>query len=271
MYWCSTGNRRHVQPEQAPHLAGVVAGAQHDVLGRDVALGRAHAPLPAGGALQRGRLGVLVDLGADAARALAQRHGEIGRRNVTVVRVIERADDGRGVRAATEFGQRPQLLDTLGRDDLERHADGVGRAAVLLILVHALAAGRQAQVAGHVKAHVLAGLGRQPLVQIDRVLVQLADRVTHVEQRQEPRRVPGGACGELGALDQRHVGPALPRQVVERAHTHHAATDDQNPHVRLHSKFLPKGRQRCGGPGRLQCSERACRGVAPIATTACLK
>src|SRR5207253_2161918 len=80
---------------------------------------------------ERERLGVLVDLRAHVARALAQRHGEIGGRDVTVVRVIERADDGGSVRAAAELDQGPELLHARRTDDLEGHADGVGRAAVL--------------------------------------------------------------------------------------------------------------------------------------------
>ena len=90
------------------------------------------------------------------------------------------------------------------------------------------------------EAHVLAGLLRQALVQIHRVLVQLADGVAHVEQRQEARGVPGGARGELGALDQRDIRPALSRQVIQRAHPDHAATDDQDPNMRLHSGILLK-------------------------------
>ncbi len=101
---------------------------------------------------------MLVDLGARAARTLAQCHGEIGGRNVAVVRVVEGADDGGGVGAAAELDERPELLDPRRTDDFEGHADGVGRAAILLVLVHALFAGCEAQIAGDVKAHVLAGL-----------------------------------------------------------------------------------------------------------------
>src|SRR6516225_10729517 len=46
--------------------------------------------------------------------------------------------------------------------------------------------------------------------------------------------MPGGARRELGALDQRHIPPTFFRQVIERADSDHAATDDQNPNMRLH-------------------------------------
>src|SRR5438874_8848 len=61
------------------------------------------------------RLGVLVDLGVRAARTLAQCHGEIGGRDVAVVRVVERADDGGGLGAAAELDERPELLDPRDR------------------------------------------------------------------------------------------------------------------------------------------------------------
>ena len=112
----------------------------------------------------------------------------------------------------------------------------------LLVLVHALAGGREAQISGDVKAHVLPGLCRQSLVEIDRVLVELTHGVAHVEKRQEARRVPGRAGGELGALDQRHILPAFLRQVIERAHAHRAATDDQDPNMRLHENVSSCGR-----------------------------
>src|SRR6202011_4727180 len=98
-------------------LPGVVAGRQHEVLGGDIARAGADLPLPARGALDAERLGVLVDLRAGAARTLAQCHGEIGGRNVAVVRVVECADNGRGVGAAAELDERPELLDTRGTDD----------------------------------------------------------------------------------------------------------------------------------------------------------
>ncbi len=163
-----------------------------------------------------------------AACALAQRHGEVRRRDVAVVGVIQRADDLRRLGAVAELDQRPQIAHFLGSDDLEGHADGIRGAAVLLVFVHALAAGREAQIAGDVEAHVLAGFGRQPLVQIHRVLVQLADRVAHVEQRQQARRMPGGPGGQFGALEQHHVGPAFEGQMIERADADHAAANDDD-------------------------------------------
>ena len=68
---------------------------------------------PEARARHRGDFGLLVDLGAARARALAQRHRQIRRRDVAVVRMVERADDLRRVAAVAELDQRPELLDLL--------------------------------------------------------------------------------------------------------------------------------------------------------------
>ena len=77
------------------------------------------------------------------------------------------------------------------------------------------------------------------LVEVDRVLVQLADAVAHVEKRQQPGGVPCRACGELGLLDQHDVGPAELRQVVEHAAADYAAADHHHPRLIPHASAFP--------------------------------
>ena len=190
-------------------------------------------------------------ISAPFARApFLQRHRQVRRRDVAVVRVIEPADDRRRVRGAAERQERPQFLHLLRPDDLEGHADRVRRAAVLLVLVHAVARGREAEVPGHVEADVLPGLGRQALVEVDRVLVQLPDRVAHVEERKEAGGVPGGTGGQLRALEEHDIRPALVRQVIEGADPDGSAADHDHPRMLLHAPEPP----RCA-PG--QCSRWA--------------
>ena len=176
---------------------------------------------------------------SEQAPGLAQRHRQVRRRNVAVIGMVERAHDVLGVAAVAELDQRPELLHLLGGDDLERHTDGVGRAAVLLILVHAVAACREAQIPGDVEAHVLPGFGGQSLVQVDRIFVQLPDRIAHVEERQQPRSVPGRSGGELGTLDQHDIRPFL-REVIERADAYRAPSDDDDAGMSFHLS-IPRG------------------------------
>jgi len=130
-----------------------------------------------------------------------------------------------------------------GTDHLERDADGIGRTAVLLVLVHAVTVGRQPEVAGDVKAHVLAGLGGQALVEIDRVFVELSDGVTHVEQGQQTGRVPGRTRGQLGTLQQYDVRPTLQGEVIQRADADHAAADDDHTGMSFHPILPTRMRQ----------------------------
>ena len=111
-------------------------------------------------------------------------------------------------------------------------ADGAGRGRVLVILVHAVPVHGQAQVAHLLEADLLPGFGLQFLVQVHRVLMDLADAVTHVEQRQQPRRMPGGTGGQFRFFHQHGIfPPAFPGQVVKGADTDNAAADDHNPGV----------------------------------------
>ncbi len=153
---------------------------------------------------------------------------------MTVVGVIQGAHNRGSVGAAADLGQRPQFFDLCGGDDFERYTDCVGRSAVLLVLIHALFAGCEAQVASDVKAHILAGFLGQALVEVDRVLVELTYRVAHVEEWQESGGVPSGACRQLGSLEQRDIGPTFLRQMVERADANNATADHYDPKMRFH-------------------------------------
>ena len=91
------------------------------------------------------------------------------------------------------------------------------------------------------KAHGLAGLALQLLIEIDAVFMQLADRVAHVEERQQTGGMPGRAVREIHLLEQHRVGPALLGQVIEDADADDAAADDDHTGVGFHevrSRFL---------------------------------
>jgi hypothetical protein len=216
-------------------LAGDIAG-----LGLD-------QPFAAGLPLDGGHFGLPVDLGAPIAGPHGQGIGQVRRGDVAVLGMVERAHQAVGV------AQRPELLDLLGRDDLERHADGVRGAAVLVVLVHPVPVGGEPQIAVHMERDILAGLLLQRLVEIDAVFVDLAHGVAHVEQRQEARGVPGRARRQLGALAQHHIAPTLLGQVIERADAHHTAADDHHPCVAIHCSSplafaqRPGNRASCGG------------------------
>ena len=93
-------------------------------------------------------------------------------------------------------------------------------------------------------ADVDAGLGRDLRVHVDRVALQRGD-VRVVVDRMEPTcGVPARAGGQLGALDEADIGPALERQVVEQARAGDPTADDHDPVRRRHDCAS----QRVAGP-----------------------
>ena len=262
-------DHRDVEPDHGAGLAREVAGRRDDVLARDVALVGPDQPFARGSALDRDHRGLAVDLGAAGARAPRHRLGDVGRLDVAVLGMADRADH------ALDVAERPELLDLGGRQELDLDPDGLGDAGVLMVLVHAVAVEREADVGALAQADVLPGLGLQALVERDRVLVDLADRVAHVEQRQKAGGVPGRARGQFLALEQHHVRPALLGEVVERRDADRAAADHHHPRLALHRRLPtrsdPRGlraRPLCRSRRRGRVSVGPCAGGVPPASSA---
>ena len=212
------------------------AGRRHHVFADYVALVRAHEPLAAGPFLDGRDGGLAVDRRARSTRPAGQRLGEVGGLHVAVARVADGADQAIG------HGQRPDFAHLVRVKELDLDADGAGHARVLAVLVHAIGGHRQADVANQAQADILAGFGFQSPVEGDGVLVQLSNRVAHVEQRQQTGGVPGRAGGQLLAFHEHDIGPPLAGQVIETRYADDAAADDDYARMRLHRplRFAPR-------------------------------
>jgi hypothetical protein len=187
-----------------------------------------------------------LDLGAVLAGALGHGLRDVGGVDVAVGRMEDRALQVVGAH------QRPAVPDLRGGQPFVLDPHGLGGGGIEHVFVHAVLRLRHAQVADDVEAGVEAGLGLQRLVEPDRIVVDMAGRVAHVEERQQPRRVPGRARGQLVALDQHHL-PAGFRQVIGDAGAHRAAADDKGSHMGLHGGVHGATlRARFGAPCRLR-------------------
>ena len=222
------GDGGNVEPDHRPGLAGVVAGGAHHVLAHDVALVGAHPPLAAHGPLDGRHLGAAMDLRPPVAGAAGEGLGEVGGLNVAVLGVEDGADE------AVRVAERPDRLDFVRGQELDADPDGARDPRIEPVLVHPAAVRREADVADRPEPDILPRLALELRVEPHRVLVDLPDAVAHVEQGEEPRRVPGGAGGELRALAKDHVRPALAGEVVERRDAEDAAADDDDPGMGLH-------------------------------------
>jgi hypothetical protein len=192
-----------------------------------------HDPVPAA-ALEGVDLGAAHDLDAALAGALGERLGHVGRVDVAVGRVEQRADQ------IIRAHKRIAFLDLTGLEPFEGHAHAFGGAGVEAVFVHPLARLRHAQVADHRESGVEAGLRLQRLVELHAVVVDVADRVAYVEERQEARRVPGGASGQLVALEQHDVAPAGLGQMVGDGAADRASADDDRARLAFHRPLPPQ-------------------------------
>src|SRR5262249_37058874 len=153
--------------------------------------------------------------------ALRERHRGVGRVGGAVLREVDGADEVGGVH------ERPQLLHALGRHRLGRHAEGARHGGAAAQLVPALLVGGDGKAAVLLVAGGLAGLALQGLVEVDGGFVELGGGGGVGHGPHQAGGVPGGAAGELLALEQQHVLPAELGQVIgERAADDAAADDD---------------------------------------------
>ena len=262
--------------EQARGALRVIAGGGDDMLRLDhrLLLGRHEVAAALGHPGDRHlpvvarpfvavRLPAPLDRRAVLARALGHGHRDVGRVDVAVGRMEDRALEILGT------DQRIALLDLRGRQPFMRDADGLGGRGIERVFVHPVSRLRHAQVADDGEAGIEAGLRLQRLVELDGMGVDMAGRVAHVEERKQPRRVPGGAGGQLVAFQQHRV-PAGLRQVVGDAGPHGAAAHHESLHLGLHrappgpirAPICPMpdardGRARPSGDGSRRGPERA--------------
>ena len=226
-------DHRHVEPDHLAGLAREAARRRHDMLAGDIALVGRHQPFAIGLLGDRRHRHVAMDRRTILPRALGQRLRQIGGLDIAVGGVADRRDHAADVR------ERPDLLHLRGRQQVDIDADRPRDAHVIEIFVEPVLRAGKADVADVGETDVEPGLGLEARVQIHRILVHLADRIAQVEQRQQPRGMPCRSGGQFLALEEHAVAPAQLGEVIERAHTHHAATDHHHACMRLQGHVPP--------------------------------
>ena len=83
---------------------------------------------------------IAINLGPALARPLGQRLAEVGRLDVTVGAMLDRAEDPVGV------AQRPGLGELLGGQEIDVHADRLRDPGVIMIFVHPVTRAGKADV-----------------------------------------------------------------------------------------------------------------------------
>ena len=155
------------------------------------------------------------------ARALGERHGDVGGRGLAVGRQEGRADD------VVDLHQRPQILRLLRRQQMHLEPERGGGGRLALHLGPALGIAGEPQAAVPLPAGREAGLLLERVIERDRVAEQLGDVGARAQLADEPGGMPGRAGGQLAPLEQQHVGQAhLAEMIGHRAADDAAADDD---------------------------------------------
>ncbi len=201
-------------------------GAVDDELGLDVAergVDAGDAALLLG---HRGDGAVLDQPRALAARALRERHRDADRVGAAVLLDVEPREQVVGP------GERKQVGDLRRRDLVDVDAEQAVERGDPAVLLEAVGVGGGLDEAGAAKPGRLAGLVLEPLVEVAAVLAHPRRGLRRrAERHHQTGGVPGGAGGELVALEQQHV-PARVGEVIRDRATDDAAADDDDARAR---------------------------------------
>ncbi len=215
---------RQLDPRQATELRRPLPGRVDDDLGPDLAGRRPQSPAgPRPLDRRHGRPPEDLSVGPGRERA-----GEARRVDVPVGREVGGRED------SLRIDERMELGEAVRADDLDRHARDLAHPLPVTELVEPVARRGQADAAAGMPVDRLPGLGLEPGVQLDAVAQQAHQVVARVELRAETGGVPGRPARQLVLLEQDHVAPAEPGQVVGQAAAGGAAPDDRDLGFRRH-------------------------------------
>ena len=141
--------------------------------------------------------GVLDDANAARARALCERHRQIGGVGLAVARDPDRAGEVVGAQ------EGEQLAGACRRDLLALDAEAARERELLAQHHHPLARLRDVDAAALLPSGRKAGLGLELRVQLDAVPAHPRHRPVRPHLADEPGGVPGRAAGELALLEER--------------------------------------------------------------------
>ena len=188
------GMQRHIHPGHAADRMPPHAGAVDHVVGDDIALRRGHSGDPTLHLMDRGDGDVLEDPGAVLAGTLGQSQGDIARVALPVLRQVYAAQHALAVQ------QRIVLQAFGGGDILGLDAEHPSHGGAAPQLLHALAVEGDDDRSVALEPGGRAGLGLQPAIELLGVFGQPGQIAAGAKLGDQPGRVPGGAAGQLLAL-----------------------------------------------------------------------
>ena len=201
----------------APH-----AGTIDDELRFDIALRCADTCRPPIFDEDFRNLDVFENLRAAAACTLGQRLRRVDRVGLAVLGQMDRTEQ------VICAHQRPEFLGLAGGEDVGFEPEAAGHRGAALQLLETSLAGRQRQRSNLEEARGLTGFLFERGIELRGVLGEAGQIVCRPELADETCGMPGGARGELLALEYDDVLPAAQRQMIGEATPDNPATDDDN-------------------------------------------
>ena len=237
--------QRNGDPDLVAEGLGPLSRAVDDHLGLDGALVGHHAGDPAAGhTLAHGEAGdpdPLGDPGAGRPSTPREGLGQVGRVDLPVAGQPDRAEQ------VVDPHRRPQLLGALGAHQLAGQVVGRGVRRGPAQLHHPVGGARDDQPADVAVPGRQSRLGLQGGVELGRVLHEPGAALRGAQRAHQPGGVPGGAARERALLEQQHVGPAEPGEVVGHGRADDPAADDHRPGAGRevnHRRPPPRGARR---------------------------
>ena len=157
---------------------------------------------------------------------LRQRLGHVGRVDLAVTGQPDRAEQ------VVDPHRRPELLGPRRRDQLAVHVVRRRTGRRTPQLHHPVLGARHDHASDVAVAGGQPGLRLERVVELGRVLHQPGPALRRAQRTDQAGRVPGRAARQGPLLDQQHVGPAEPGQVVGDRRTDDPAPDDHDLRAR---------------------------------------
>src|SRR5262249_8963831 len=166
---------------------------------------------------------LLEDAHAAALGTLGERLRRVDRVGLPVLGKKDRADD------VARLDQRVERRRLLRRQHLDLEAEAARHRGAAAQLLEALLRTGDAERTHLLEAGGLAGLLAEGAIEVGGVLCEARQVVRGAQLADQAGGVPGGAAGELAALQQHDVAAVPPRQMIGEAATDDAAADDDDP------------------------------------------
>ena len=164
--------------------------------------------------------------------AARHRVGQPRRISVAIVQCPRACYDAVNIIKGIEF------FDLCRIDDLHVETDVVSDALHVMEPVDIGLLTRDTDATRRMPTHILAGLFFQSWIQSITVVVDFREIVVADQAGALAGSMPSRSGGQFSLLDQHNIGFAFFGEVVSQRHPHNAATNNDNPGLRIHGHTL---------------------------------